>query len=163
MYVVRFSLPVLPYALQIFECACLLSSCSGMTLFCLQVISPGMHACVHVGECMCLCIHGHMFTYLLSQQHPHNRLILSHFWKQLLFSVSTSGGFFYARPLGDQGTSIVKSTVDPTRKIAQILSFITTTTNLCQQNQLNPFSTHSIQVWFAPSFSSVRQDENDRY
>ena len=60
--------------------------CSGMTLICLQLISPSMHACVHVGECMCVCIHGRMFTYLSSQQHPHNQLILLHFWKQLPFS-----------------------------------------------------------------------------
>ena len=65
---------------------CMSTVCSGMTLICLQLISPGMHACVHVGECMCVCIHGRMFTYLSSQQHPHNQLILLHFWKQLPFS-----------------------------------------------------------------------------
>ena len=86
LYVIRFALPVLPYALQIFDCACLLSVLVAMTLICLQLISPSMHACVHVGECMCVCIHSRMFTYLSSQQHPHNQLILSHFWKQLPFS-----------------------------------------------------------------------------
>ena len=51
---------------------CMSTVCSGMTLICLQLIPPGMHACVHVGECTCVCIHGRMSTYLSSQQHLYN-------------------------------------------------------------------------------------------
>ena len=90
-----------------------------------------------------------IFTYSLSQQNPHNRLILSHILEAsslLLFIVPTSRVLWYAPRRSE--TPIVGSTVDRSSSMmTQKLSLITTTTNLSQRKCINQILPQSTRVF----------------